>query len=277
MITIDDPNDARIAMFRMRDRALNTRGHRRNTLRGENDTGLFIAEGDLVVERALAAGCVAVSAFVDVEDPPAVVRRFGQDVAVFGASNDVRRLGMGLGVPLSIVALFKRPDSRPTAPIVAKRRVVVLEAVDNPVNVGTVIRSAAALGWDGLLLDRTSADPLARRALRVSMGNSFTLPFARVEKLVDVVVHARNEGTLVVAMTPAGGSMPLHAVLPSLRQRVMLVIGSERTGLSQELLDSASVHASIPMTGGVDSMNAAAAAAIACYALRPISAETRRW
>ena len=265
MILVEDPHDSRIAMFRMRDRELNTRADRRL-----GESGLFIAEGDLVVERALAAGCVPVGAFVDAADPPAVVSSFGSDVDVFCADADVRRVGMGLGVPLSIVALFKRPSRADPHLIAANRRVVALEAVDNPVNVGTVVRSAAALGWGGLLLDRTSADPLARRALRVSMGNSFALPFGRADNLVEVVEAVRAAGTLVVALTPSAAAMPLHAVLPASRQPVMLVIGSERTGLSAELLASASVHAAIPMAAGVDSMNAAAAAAIACYALRPI-------
>ena len=268
-------------MFRMRDRALNTRADRR-----DGGSGLFIAEGDLVVERALAAGCVPVGAFVDAAAPPSVLEGFGPEAEIFCADEAVRRVGMGLGVPLSIVALFKRPPRLDARAVAENRRVVVLEAVDNPVNVGTVVRSAVALGWGGLLLDRTSADPLARRALRVSMGNSFALPFGRAENLVAIVEEARTAGTLVVAMTPSARSMPLHSVLPSHRQRVMLVIGSERTGLSPELLDAASVHAGIPMAEGVDSMNAAAAAAIACYALRPISraqidatltADTLRW
>jgi tRNA G18 (ribose-2'-O)-methylase SpoU len=177
---------------------------------------------------------------------------------------------MGLGVPLSIVALFRRPEPLDASALAGGRRVVALEAVDNPVNVGTVVRSAAALGWNGLLLDRTSADPLARRALRVSMGNSLVLPFARASSLVAVIAAAREHGTLVVAMTPGAGAMPLEGVLPGFEQSVMLVLGSERTGLSEELLAVCSLRAGIPMATGVDSMNAAAAAAVACYALRPI-------
>ena len=266
MILVDDPEDPRIAPFRWRDRALNTRADRRERVAA----GMFVAEGDLVVERALDAGCQPVMAFVDAADVPGVVSRFSSSVEVYGADVDVRRAGMGLGVPLSIVALFRRPEPLDAIELSLRRRTVALEAVDNPVNVGTVVRSAAALGWGGLLLDRTSGDPLARRALRVSMGNAFALPFARASSLADVVVAARRRGTLVVALTPAAGSMPLEAVLPAHRQAVMLVLGSERSGLSTELLDAASVHASIPMTAGIDSMNAAAAAAVACYALRPV-------
>lgn len=266
MIVVDDPNDPRIASFRATDRQLNTRADRRERVAA----GMFIAEGDLVVERALAAGCTPVAAFVDAAAPPSVVGRFDESVLVYGGDEDVRRAGMGLGVALSIVALFHRPEPLMAAAISAMHRVVAIEAVDNPVNVGTIVRSAAALGWDGLLLDRTSADPLARRALRVSMGNSLVLPFGRAGSLVDIARQARSRGTLVVAMTPAEGAMPLHAVLPGFGQAVMVVFGSERSGLSDAMLDAASIRASISMATGVDSMNAAAAAAVACWALRPV-------
>jgi len=269
MILIEDPGDERIALFRLRDRGLNTRADRRERVAA----GLFVAEGDLVVGRALDAGCSAVTALVDIDDPPAVVQRFGPDVDVYCASQAVRRIGMGLGVPLSIVALFRRPAPLPPESLAGRTRVVALEAVDNPVNVGTVVRSAAALGWDGLLLDRTSADPLARRALRVSMGNSFSLPFSRADSLIEVVDGARSGGILVVALTPARDAIALHELQPSPDDRVMLLLGSERSGLSCELLAAASVRAVIPMQPGVDSLNAAAAAAIACYHLRRTTAD----
>jgi tRNA G18 (ribose-2'-O)-methylase SpoU len=101
------------------------------------------------------------------------------------------------------------------------------------------------------------------------MGTSFALPFARADSFVDTVTAARESGTLVVALTTDAGSMPLEGVLPAWRQRVMLVVGSERTGLSPDVLAACSLHACIPMAGSVDSMNAAAAVAVACYALRP--------
>ena len=265
LIHIEDPLDERLAPFRLRERALNTRADRRERVAA----GLFVAEGDLVVERALAAGCVPVTAFVDAENPPRVMQRFGADVTVYGGGPEVRTTGMGLGVALSIVALFRRPAPVDAQSVAAGRRVVALEAVDNPVNVGTVTRSAAALGWDGLLLDRTSADPLSRRALRVAMGTTFALPFARVASLVEAIDAARTAGTLVVGLTPQREATPLDGVLPRVRQRVMLVVGSERSGLSDAALGACSMTACIPMAAGVDSMNAAAAVAVACYALRP--------
>jgi tRNA G18 (ribose-2'-O)-methylase SpoU len=264
MIVIDDPDDGRIAQFRMRERGINTRADRRE----QTGAGLFVAEGDLVVARALDAGYEAVTAFFDVAAPPPVIHRFGPDVEQYAGTEDVRRAGMGLGVPLSIVALFRRPSPLDPNALAGGHRIVALEAVDNPVNIGTVVRSASALGWNGLLLDRTSADPLARRALRVSMGTSFVLPFARSESLVDTVRAARDSGTLVVALALADDATPLSCVLPAAHQPVMLLLGAERTGLSDELLDAASLRATIAMAPGVDSLNAAAAAAVACYALR---------
>lgn len=264
LILIEDPDDERIALFRVRDRALNTRADRREL----GAAGLFVAEGDLVVARALDAGCEAVSAFVDIDDPPAVARRLEPPVTLYGANQEVRRAGMGLGVPLSIIALFRRPPPLSPDSIVGSGRVIAVEAIDNPVNIGTVVRSAVALGWDGLLLDRTSADPLARRALRVAMGNSLSLPFGRVDSLLAVVNSARRAGTTVVALTPAADAVDLATLAPDTLGRVMLLLGCERSGLSDELLAAASVRAGIRMQPGVDSLNAAAAAAIACYQLR---------
>ena len=268
LILIEDPLDPRIAPFHLRERGLNTRANRREHVAA----GYFVAEGDLVVERALNAGCIAHAAFVDSVNPPLVTGRFDDGVVVYAATEEIRRVGMGLGVPLSIVALFHRPTPTDPMSLLRGQRVLALEGVDNPVNVGAVVRSAAALGWNGLLLDRTSADPLARRALRVSMGIAFSMPFARAPDLASTIRHARDAGTLIVALTPTRNSVPLHAILPGKDQPVILLIGSERTGLSRELLDAASIRSDIPMAAGVDSLNAAAAAAVACYSLRPAPA-----
>ena len=139
---------------------------------------------------------------------------------------------------------------------------MIVEAVDNPTNVGSIIRNAAALGWDGLILDHTSADPLARRSLRVGMGTVFSLPHART---TDLAGELRSlTGFELYAMTPEpDGRRP-----PQRRagERVGVLIGSERSGLSDELLDLAT-PVRIPMAAGVDSLNAAAATAVACYAL----------
>ncbi|MFT6290337.1 MAG: tRNA G18 (ribose-2'-O)-methylase SpoU [Ilumatobacter sp.] len=258
VIIIDDPHDERFTQFRLNERGLASRTDKRN----DAGAGLFLAEGDLVVERAHAAGCKPVAALVDSLRVPPVAALL--DCPVFGGGQDVRRIVSGLGMPQTIIALFHRP-ARPTVAELAAscRRLVILEAVDNPVNVGAIVRNAAGLGWDGLVLDHTSADPLARRALRVAMGTTFSLPHARTTRLADELQGL--SGVELYAMTPAVGAIPLDQITPGPRAAVM--IGSERSGLSAELLDLAT-PVMIPMHAGVDSLNAAAASAIACWALR---------
>ena len=139
----------------------------------------------------------------------------------------------------------------------------MLEAVDNPANVGAIIRNAAGLGWDGLILDHTSADPLARRSLRVAMGTAFALPHARTTTLIHDIDAL--DGVNLFAMTPDPDAVALDTVDPG--ERAAVLVGSERSGLSDELLALAT-PVRIPMGAGVDSLNAAAATAIACWELR---------
>ncbi len=258
IIVIEDPDDERFTQFRLNERGLASRAEKRD----DAGAGMFLAEGDLVVERALAAGCTPVAALVDAVKVPPVATLLS--CPVYGGGDHVRRVVSKLGMPQTIIALFDRP-ARPTVAELATRcrRLVVLEAVDNPANVGAIIRNAAGLGWDGLILDHTSADPLARRSLRVAMGTVFTLPHARTTSIAD---ELRNlDGFDLYAMTPRAGSRPLDEISPAERSAVL--IGSERAGLSDELLDLAT-PVMIPMQAGVDSLNAAAASAIACWALR---------
>jgi tRNA G18 (ribose-2'-O)-methylase SpoU len=258
LIPVDHPDDPRLDPFRRNDRGLASRADRRV----DAGAGCFLAEGDLVVERALEAGCEVVAALADPERIPQVVDRLGVDTFVAGP--DVVRTVTGLGMLHPIVAVFRRP-ARPSALDLAARceRLVVLEGVDNPANVGSIVRNAAALGWDGVLLDHTSADPFARRALRVAMGTAFTLPHARTDDLVEVI-HGLVD-TAVVALTPDPDATDISEL--ALRGRRAVLIGSERAGLSAGAVAAASHHARIPMAGGVDSLNAAAATAIACYVL----------
>ncbi len=258
VIVLDDPDDERFAQFRLNERGLASRADKRD----DAGAGRFLAEGDLVVERALAARCVPVAALVDVRRVPPLAARLA--CPVYAGGDEVRRIVTGLGMAQSIIALFHRP-ARPTVAELARRcrRMVVLEAVDNPANVGAIVRNAAGLGWDGLVLDHTSADPLARRSLRVAMGTVFSLPHARTTSLADDLRSL--EGVALYALTPDPEATRLDRIEPG--ERCAVMIGSERSGLSNELLDLAT-PVTIPMQGGVDSLNAAAASAIACWALR---------
>jgi tRNA G18 (ribose-2'-O)-methylase SpoU len=259
-VPVDDARDERLAQFRLNERGLANRGDKRE----DAGSGLFLAEGDLVVARALDAGCRPFVGLADGERIPPVAQRLvdaGVDVYVGG--EDVRRLVTGLGTPQSIVALFHRPARASAEDLLARcDRLVIVEGVDNPANVGAIVRNAAAFGWDGLVLDHSSADPLARRALRVAMGTAFTLPHARTRQLVDAL--RESNGLTLYALTPDPIAIDIRTIAPSTRRGV--VIGSERAGLSAALLALAT-PVRIPMAPGVDSLNAAAAAAVACYAL----------
>ena len=263
MIIIDDPDDPRVAPFRLNERGLTNRSQRRD----DGGDGLFMAEGDLVVERALAAGCVPVMVLVDAKSPPAIVERLAAIVPIYSGGERLRAAITKLGVPYSVVALFQRPPRATVADLVARaQRLVIVEAVDNPVNIGSIARNALALGWDGLLLDGTSADPLARRALRVSMGHSLHLPHARTADLGAALAALAEEGAVVCALTPAPDAIPLDQV--PVTPRMAIIVGSERGGLASTTMDAATYRVSIPMQDGVDSLNVAAASAIACWQLR---------
>ena len=259
-VPVDDAHDERLAQFRLNERGLANRGDKRD----DAGSGLFLAEGDLVVARALDAGCRPLVGLADGERiPPVAQRLVAAGVDVYVGGEGVRRLVTGLGTPQPIVALFHRPARASARDLLARcDRLVIVEGVDNPANVGAIVRNAAAFGWEGVLLDHTSADPLARRALRVAMGTAFTLPHARTRRLVD---ELRESSRLTLyALTPDPTAIDIRTIAPSARRGV--VIGSERTGLSAALLALAT-PVRIPMAPGVDSLNAAAAAAVACYAL----------
>lgn len=264
MIPVDDPDDPRLAPFRLNERGLSSRPQRRDD-RGD---GWFIAEGDLVVERALRAGCVPVVALADSVHPPAIVEYLDTVIPVFAADETGRRLITQNGVANTLLAIFQRPPRSPVAELAHRStHLVVAEAVDNPVNIGSIIRNAAGLGWHGLVLDQTSADPLARRALRVSMGHAVAFPHSRTADMVATLHELVAAGYALVALTPADNACDIDLLPPF--DRVALLVGSERSGLTGPVLALATVSAKIPMVASIDSLNAAAATAIACHVLRP--------
>jgi tRNA G18 (ribose-2'-O)-methylase SpoU len=140
--------------------------------------------------------------------------------------------------------------------------------VDNPSNVGSIARTAAALGWDGLLLDSTSSDPLSRRALRVSMGTTFKLGFARFANTSEILMQLHQTGFTTIGLTPTHESREVSNLRSiQLEGKRALVLGSERQGLSDASLEQCTKLANITMADGVDSLNVASASAIACFAL----------
>jgi tRNA G18 (ribose-2'-O)-methylase SpoU len=263
VIVIDDADDPRLACFRRSERGLTNRRQRRN----DEGDGLFMAEGDLVVERALDAGCTAVIALVDAAKPPPVTGRLPADVPIYAGGDRVRAMVTQLGTPQGIVALFARPPRVAASQLALQAtRLIAVEAVDNPINIGSIVRNAVALGWNGMLFDYTSADPLSRRSLRVSMGQAITFPAARSTDLGAALRQLAADGFTVCALTPSADADDI-ATIP-VTKKMCVVVGSERSGLSDDTQAACTHRARIPMADGVDSLNAAAATAIACYALR---------
>ena len=274
IIEVDDASDERLNAFRWRERQLNTIAQRKAAqVNNLESTGMFVAEGDLVVRRALAAGCKPSVVLCD----PKCAQDFVADITQHGgitlsASADIRREVTGLGVPLDAIGVFHRPALRDAQSLIStSTHLVILDCIDNPSNVGAIARSAVALGWDAMLLDQTSSDPLTRRALRVSMGTTFNLPYARIADMPSTLSELVKRGFAVVGMALSHPSRPVvpmtHVQIDDTQPRA-LVLGSERQGLSQSAIDACTILTSIPMALGIDSLNVASATAIACYALK---------
>lgn len=277
LIVIDSPDDERLAQFRLREREMRPRHVPQRVVKGRRSEdleriqhGMFVAEGDLVVERALDAGCTMVVALVDADSPTQLTNRIPDDVPIFAAARDARRILTGLGVALDIMALFERPLLPDYERCIEHaRRSILVEDVDNPTNIGTIVRSATAFGVDSLVLDRNSSDPLARRALRVSMGTALKLPTCRVDTIPDTMIDMAQRGFVLCALTPDADATDIRDIEGAMRrlERVAIVMGSERIGLTEDALRAATHRVRIPMAPGVDSLNVASAAAVASYAL----------
>ncbi|MGH9229388.1 MAG: TrmH family RNA methyltransferase [Acidimicrobiales bacterium] len=268
---IHDPRDPRIAHFvGLRDREL-----ARRVPSGE--PGVFIAEGDIVAERAARAGYELRAVLVDAARTDPLPPGVDADVPVYAAAPAVLQRITGLGVHRGLLACFDRRPPRPATEVVAAaRRVVVLERVSNPTNLGVIMRSAAGLGMDAVLLDPTCSDPLYRRTSRVAMGEGYGFPWAWIPRLPGGLDVLRAHNFRLVALTPDDGAVPLDRVAldgagdPDADRdsdRVALLFGAEGPGLSADTLAAADVRAGIPMRGGVDSLNVGVAAGIAFWVL----------
>lgn len=270
MDRITDPGDPRLADF------LGLRDGDRRFMRpppsGGRGTPVFAVEGRLVAERALAAGCVPVAFLVDERRAHDVPADLPEGVPVLLAAESLVRQVTGLGVVREVLGLFERPPVRtPEAVLDGARRVVVLEGIANPVNLGVLVRTAAALGMDATLVDPACTDPLYRRAVRGSMGAVLTHPIAPIAAIPDGLAQLRDRGFRVLALTPARDAVPLEEAVPPPDARVALLLGAEGPGLTAAAIAAADARVVIPMAGGVDSLNVAAAAAVACHRLGRIS------
>ena len=266
---VEDPQDPRVADYV----GLTDVARRHAVERGGGGRhGFLVAEGAPVVRRAAAAGlrCRSLLLLPGREDlVDDVVAGLAADVPVLVAGADVLAEVTGFPVHRGVLAAFDRPAPRDPAAVLADaRHVVICEELSSSTNLGAVVRSVAALGVDGLLLDPRCADPYYRRAVRVSMGQVFTLPHARLEPWPAALDQVRAAGLQVWALTPGPGAEPLDALVPlPPTARVALLLGAEGPGLSARALAAADRRVAIPMARGVDSLNVAAAAAVAGWAL----------
>ncbi len=237
---------------------------------GGDMEGIFVAEGALVAGRALAAGYRPVSAFVDAARDDPLPSGLEATVPVHRAGPRVIQAVTGYQTHRgALIAFARRPLPDPATVLSGARRVIVGEAVVNPTNLGVILRSASALGFDALLLDPTSCDPLYRRANRASMGEGFGLPHARLTALPDGLAPLRQLGFTLVALTPDADAEPLPRLAARTQpdDRLALVLGSEGPGLTPATEDAVDLRVRIPLVPGVDSLNVGVAAGIACYAL----------
>lgn len=271
---VSDPDDPRVFVYLgLRDHQLRMRRERA----GGDMAALFVAEGDLVVERAVRAGYRLHSVLVDGRRTQPLPDAVGDDVPVYAAAPNVLQRITGYHLHRGMLACFHRlPVPSPAAVLAHARRVVVVEGVNNPTNLGVVARSAVALGIDAMLLDPTCCDPLYRRAARVSMGEVYSFPYARLDPLPDGLAVLREHGYTLAALTPAPDARDLHELDPAPGDRLALLLGAEGPGLSPAVIEACDVRLRIPMHGGVDSLNVGVAAAIACYVLGRREADERR-
>ncbi|GAA4402711.1 RNA methyltransferase [Fodinibacter luteus] len=241
--------------------------------RTEPERGLYIAESEKVIRRALAAGhrprsyLMARRWLADLAD--LVERAEAAGIPVFVGEHEVIEGLTGFHLHRGALAAMHRP-ALPSLPEVldGARRVLVLEDVVDHTNVGAVFRSAAALGVDAVLVTPRCADPLYRRAIRVSMGTVFQVPWTRTGPWPRGVERLRELGFTVAALALEDDSVALDVLAADPPHRLALVLGTEGDGLSRHTVAAVDVTVRIPMRGGVDSLNVAAAGAVAAWALR---------
>jgi tRNA G18 (ribose-2'-O)-methylase SpoU len=258
-VDVTDPADHRLADYRdLRDVSL------RKHLEAEH--GLFLAEGEKVVRRAVEAGYPPRSFLMAprwLDGLSDVLSR--SDAPCYVVSEALAEQVTGFHVHRGALAsLGRTPLPTVDAVLDAARSVLVLEDIVDHTNVGAIFRSGAALGFDGVLLSPRCADPLYRRSVKVAMGAVFTMPWTRLPSWEAAMSMLSEAAFTTVALTLAAGAVPIEEAVRDL-DKVALVLGGEGHGLSRRWELDADRRATIPMAAGIDSLNVAAASAVACY------------
>jgi tRNA G18 (ribose-2'-O)-methylase SpoU len=258
---VDDPDDPRLDNFR----DLNSIERRPDLPTGK---GLVIAEGVLVVQRMLASRFTPLALLGtdrrlgELEDDLA-----GTDTPYYRVSADVMARVVGFHLNRGVLAAARRvPEPGLSRLVAGARTIAVLEGVNDHENLGSIFRNAAGLGVDAVVFGSGCADPLYRRAVRVSMGHALLVPYARTTDWPADLVLLKDNGFRLLAMTPHPGACPLPDAMATVRdQRIALLVGAEGPGLTPVALRISDMRVRIPMSRGTDSLNVATAAALAFY------------
>lgn len=259
LVPITEAGDPRLADYRdLRDVSL------RKHLEAEH--GLFLAEGEKVVRRAVEGGYAprsflmaerwldGLSDILDTTEAPCYVlsEALAEEVTGFHVHRG------------ALASLHRQPLPSVDEVLRGARQVLVLEDIVDHTNVGAIFRSGAALGFDAVLLSPRCADPFYRRAIKVAMGAVFSVPWTRMEDWRTALPDLSARGFTTVALTLAEDAVEIEEAVAGL-ERVALVLGSEGPGISETWQRAADTRAIIPMEAGIDSLNVAAASAVACY------------
>lgn len=235
----------------------------------EPGKGLFIAESPKVIKVALDAGYEPLALLCEQKhitgDAADIIRRCG-DVPVYTGNRELLATLTGYVLTRGVLCAMRRPVMRSMQEVCnGARRVVVIDGVVDTTNIGAIFRSAAALGMDGVLLTRSSCDPLNRRAVRVSMGSVFIVPWTWLDGPLSMLGEL---GFRTAAMALTDNSISIDNPVLAAEPRLAIVMGTEGDGLPQDTIAEADYVVRIPMSHGVDSLNVAAAAAVAFWQLR---------
>ena len=242
----------------------------------EPNGGIFIAESPKVIERALDAGCQPISFLMEKKHVQTQGREILErcpDVPVYVARPEILAQVTGYQLTRGMLCAMKRPDLLPVEEVCKQaKRITVLENVVNPTNVGAIFRSAAALGMDAVLLTGGCADPLYRRAIRVSMGTVFQIPWTYIEKKTcawpeEGISCLRKMGFKTAAMALKKESVSIDDKNLLAEEKLAVILGTEGDGLATDTIADCDYTVLIPIAHGVDSLNVAAASAVAFWEL----------
>ena len=257
LLSIEHLDDPRVALY--------TRTGDGPYLRSQ---GLFVAEGRTVVRRLLCSQRFVVhSIFATTTAHRSLVQDLPGTIDVYVAEPQVLNAITGFNFHRGCLAIGRRPDPIAIGTFTNARRLLALEGIGNPDNVGGIFRVASAFGVEGVIIDHATADPLYRKAIRTGMGAVFHVPFIQVGSLVHAMTELRRRGFSIVALTPRSDATALSNYSAQPSDRLVIALGSEGAGLSDEALAHADFRVRIPIREEVDSLNVTVAAGIALAAL----------